>query len=99
MAMATSGDYRNYYEEDGKRFSHLIDPRTGYPIDHRLASVTVLHKESMAADGYATAMMVLGTQASLELANREHLAIMLIEKQDEGFKVFYSEAFKPFVTQ
>ncbi|ACJ27969.1 ApbE-like lipoprotein [Shewanella piezotolerans WP3] len=99
MAMATSGDYRNYYEEDGQRFSHLIDPRTGYPINHRLASVTVLHEESMAADGYATAMMVLGTQASLELANREHLAIMLIEKQDEGFKVFYSEAFKPFVTQ
>ncbi|MDR8522861.1 MULTISPECIES: FAD:protein FMN transferase [Shewanella] len=99
MAMATSGDYRNYYEEDGKRFSHLIDPRTGYPINHRLASVTVLHKESMIADGYATAMMVLGTQASLELANREHLAIMLIEKQDDGFKVFYSEAFKPFVTQ
>ncbi|MCL1138390.1 FAD:protein FMN transferase [Shewanella pneumatophori] len=99
MAMATSGDYRNYYEEDGKRFSHLIDPRTGYPINHRLASVTVLHKESMIADGYATAMMVLGTQASLELAKREHLAIMLIEKQDDGFKVFYSEAFKPFVTQ
>lgn len=99
MAMATSGDYRNYYEEDGQRFSHLIDPRTGYPINHRLASVTVLHEESMAADGYATAMMVLGTQASLELANREHLAIMLIEKQDEGFKVLYSEAFKPFVTQ
>ncbi|MCL1146120.1 FAD:protein FMN transferase [Shewanella marinintestina] len=99
MAMATSGDYRNYYEEDGQRFSHLIDPRTGYPINHRLASVTVLHEESMIADGYATAMMVLGTQASLELAKREHLAIMLIEKQDDGFKVFYSEAFKPFVTQ
>ncbi|MCL1058292.1 FAD:protein FMN transferase [Shewanella gelidimarina] len=99
MAMATSGDYRNYYEEEGKRFSHLIDPRSGYPIDHRLASVTVLHAESMVADGYATAMMVLGTQASLELANREHLAIMLIEKQEDGFKVFYSEAFKPFVTQ
>ncbi|ABZ77728.1 ApbE family lipoprotein [Shewanella halifaxensis HAW-EB4] len=99
MAMATSGDYRNYYEEDGKRFSHLIDPRTGYPINHRLASVTVLHEECMIADGYATAMMVLGTQASLELAKREHLAIMLIEKQDDGFKVFYSEAFKPLVTQ
>ncbi|GIU42579.1 FAD:protein FMN transferase [Shewanella sairae] len=99
MAMATSGDYRNYYEENGQRFSHLIDPRTGYPINHRLASVTVLHEESMIADGYATAMMVLGTQASLELAKREHLAIMLIEKQDDGFKVFYSEAFKPFVTQ
>ena len=97
MAIATSGDYRNYYEEEGQRFSHLIDPRTGYPIDHRLASVTVLHKQCMVADGYATAMMVLGTEASLALAQREGLAIMLIEKQDEGFKVFYSDAFKSYV--
>lgn len=97
MAVATSGDYRNYYEEDGRQFSHLIDPRTGYPIDHRLASVTVLHKQCMVADGYATAMMVLGTEASLALAQREGLAIMLIEKQDTGFKVFYSDAFLPFV--
>ncbi|NRB24301.1 FAD:protein FMN transferase [Shewanella sp.] len=99
MAIATSGDYRNYYEEEGRRFSHLIDPRDGYPIDHRLASVTVLHKQSMVADGYATAMMVLGTQKSLALAKQENLAIMLIEKQDSGFKVFYSDAFKPYVDQ
>ncbi|WP_065188094.1 FAD:protein FMN transferase [Shewanella woodyi] len=97
MAIATSGDYRNYYEEDGHQFSHLIDPRTGYPIDHRLASVTVLHKQSMVADGYATAMMVLGTEKSLELAKQQNLAIMLIEKQDNGFKVLYSDGFKPFV--
>lgn len=99
MSMATSGDYRNYYEEDGQQFSHLIDPRTGYPIKHRLASVTVLNKDCMVADGYATAMMVLGTQASLTLAKRENLAIMLIEKRDDGFKVFYSDAFKPYVSQ
>ncbi|SQH77932.1 FAD:protein FMN transferase [Shewanella benthica] len=99
MAIATSGDYRNYYEEEGRQFSHLIDPRSGYPIDHRLASVTVLHKQSMVADGYATAMMVLGTQKSLALAKQENLAIMLIEKQDSGFKVFYSDAFKPYVNQ
>lgn len=98
-AIATSGDYRNYYEEEGRQFSHLIDPRDGYPIDHRLASVTVLHKQSMVADGYATAMMVLGTEKSLALAKQENLAIMLIEKQDDGFSVFYSDAFKPFVDQ
>ncbi|MCE9686330.1 FAD:protein FMN transferase [Shewanella sp. AS16] len=97
MAMATSGDYRNYYEEEGQRFSHLIDPRSGYPIQHRLASVTVLHQNCMTADGFATAMMVLGTEASLELAKREGLAIMLIEKQDDGFKVYYSDAFTPFL--
>lgn len=97
MAMATSGNYRNYYEEDGQRFTHIIDPRTGLPVNHKLASVTVLHKECITADGFATAMMVLGTEASLALAEREHLAIMLIEKQDEGFKVYYSDAFKPFL--
>lgn len=97
MAMATSGDYRNYYEENGQRFTHIIDPRTGLPVDHKLASVTVLHKECMTADGFATAMMVLGTEASLELAKKEHLAIMLIEKQAEGFKVYYSDAFTPFL--
>ncbi|MCL1043152.1 MULTISPECIES: FAD:protein FMN transferase [Shewanella] len=97
MALATSGDYRNYYEEEGQRFTHIIDPRNGYPIDHKLASVTVLAKESMIADGYATAMMVMGTEASLALAEREGLAIMLIEKQAQGFKVYYSDAFKPFV--
>ncbi|WP_110457868.1 FAD:protein FMN transferase [Shewanella algidipiscicola] len=97
MAMATSGDYRNYYEEDGQRFTHIIDPRTGYPVNHRLASVTVLHKQSMMADGYATAMMVMGTEDSLALAQEHHLAVMLIEKQPDGFKVYYSDAFKPFV--
>lgn len=99
MAMATSGDYRNYYEEDGQRFTHIIDPRNGYPVDHRLASVTVLHSQSMIADGYATAMMVLGTEAALALAKEQNLAIMLIEKQaqGEGFSVYYSDAFKPFV--
>ncbi|MCE9677968.1 FAD:protein FMN transferase [Shewanella sp. AS1] len=97
MAMATSGDYRNYYEEEGQRFTHIIDPRTGYPVEHKLASVTVLHSECMIADGYATAMMVMGTEASLALAKEQNLAIMLIEKQDTGFKVYYSDAFKPFV--
>lgn len=97
MSMATSGDYRNYYEEEGQRFTHIIDPRNGLPIHHKLASVTVLHEECMTADGFATAMMVLGTEASLALAKKEHLAIMLIEKQAEGFKVYYSDAFKPFV--
>ncbi|WP_418358306.1 FAD:protein FMN transferase [Shewanella basaltis] len=97
MSMATSGDYRNFYEENGERFSHLIDPRSGYPIKHKLASATVLHSSCMTADGYATAMMVLGTEASLALAKEKDLAIMLIEKQEQGFKVYYSDAFKAYV--
>ena len=60
LSMATSGDYRNYYEKDGQRFSHTIDPRTGRPVQHRLASVSVIHERCVAADGWATALMVLG---------------------------------------
>ncbi|MGL4474710.1 MAG: FAD:protein FMN transferase [Shewanella sp.] len=97
MAMATSGDYRNYYEFDGERFSHLIDPRTGYPIKHNLASVTVLYENCMIADGFATAMMVLGTESSLALAQKLNLAIMLIEKNNQGFVVHYSPAFKAYL--
>ncbi|WP_144210492.1 FAD:protein FMN transferase [Shewanella donghaensis] len=97
MALATSGDYRIYYEENGERFSHLIDPRTGYPIKHKLASVTVLHPSSMTADAYATAMMVLGTEESLALADREKLPVMLIEKDEDNYEVFYSEAFAPYI--
>ncbi|AZG72449.1 FAD:protein FMN transferase [Shewanella livingstonensis] len=97
MSLATSGDYRNFYQENGERFSHLIDPRNGYPIKHQLASATVLHSSCMTADGYATAMMVLGTQASLALAKEKNLAIMLIEKQEQGYQVYYSDAFKSYV--
>lgn len=99
MAMATSGDYRNYYEENGRRFSHLIDPRTGYPINHKLASVTVLNESCMVADGYATAMMVLGVDGSLALAKKQDLAIMLIAKENNQFKVYYSEPFKKYLVQ
>ena len=97
MSLATSGDYRNFFEDKGERFSHLIDPRSGYPIKHRLASATVLHTSCMTADGLATAMMVLGTEASLALAKELNLAIMLIEKNEQGFQVFYSDAFKSYV--
>ncbi|WP_416384854.1 FAD:protein FMN transferase [Shewanella sp. TC10] len=97
MALATSGDYRIYYEEDGERFSHIIDPRTGYPIKHKLASVTVLHPSSMTADAYATAMMVLGTEASLALAHEQNLPVMLIEKDGDDYDVFYSEAYAPYI--
>src|SRR5699024_3575324 len=56
-AIATSGDYRNYFEQDGQRYSHIIDPRTGWPITHKLASVTVLSMIAMHADALATALM------------------------------------------
>ncbi|MBY6187007.1 FAD:protein FMN transferase [Marinobacter hydrocarbonoclasticus] len=96
MAVATSGDYRNFFEEDGRRFSHLIDPRTGEPINTRLASATVLAPSSMTADGLATAFIVMGTEPALAVAEREGLPVMLIEKSQEGYQVHYSSAYKPY---
>ena len=58
--LATSGDYRNYFEENGVRYSHTIDPATGYPITHRLASITVIHESCGLADAWATALNVAG---------------------------------------
>lgn len=98
-AMATSGDYRNYYEVDGQRQSHILDPRTGQPVTHQLASVTVLHPSCMTADGLATAMIVMGTDAALRLANQQQLPVMLISHKSNQFDIIYSEAFKPFLAQ
>jgi thiamine biosynthesis lipoprotein len=65
--IATSGNYRKYYEENGKRYSHTIDPSTGYPVDHNLLSVTVLAGNAALADAYSTAFMVMGVDRALEL--------------------------------
>ncbi len=75
MAVATSGDYRRYFDHDGVRYSHTIDPRTGYPVRHAPAAVTVLHASCMHADAYATALTVLGLQAGMEYAKRRNLAV------------------------
>jgi len=85
IALATSGDYRNYFEAEGKRFSHTIDPRTGRPIAHRLASVTVLSHTTMHADALATALMVLGPREGFAKAQRDGIMALFIIKQDQGF--------------
>jgi len=85
LAMATSGDYRNYYEHNAARYCHIIDPRTGRPISHRLASVTVLCPSCARADALATALMVLGPEAGYKLAIRQRLAALLVIKGDAGF--------------
>ena len=97
MAVATSGDYRNYFEQDGVRYSHLIDPRTAEPIAHRTVSSTVIHPSSMTADGYATALHIMSAEEALQFANQHQLAALIIVKTDEGFTEWVSDAFKPYL--
>lgn len=99
MGMATSGDYRNYYEIDGKRYSHTIDPVTGRPIEHDLASVTVLSRTAARADGMATAINVMGPERGLAMAERQNLAVQVIIKADEGFRERTSSAWEAYVAE
>ncbi len=96
MAMATSGDYRQYREIEGTRISHIIDPRTARPIDHAVASATVLHPSCAFADGLATAMMVLG-EDGMHLADENGWAVLLLVRTPDGFRERASSAFAALI--
>ena len=98
-AISTSGSYRNYYELNGQRYSHIIDPATGKPITHRLVSATVITPTALEADGLDTALMVMGPEKAMAFAKQQHLAVYLVIKTDKGFKAEYSETFKPYLVQ
>ncbi len=83
-AMATSGDYRNFMEINGRRYSHMIDPRTGYPVDHRLASVSVIADDCLSADAWATALMVHGPEEGFDVAKQHGIRALLIERTETG---------------
>jgi len=85
LSMATSGDYRNYFEKDGIRYSHTIDPRTGRPINHKLASVSVISESCIEADGYATAINVLGPVEGYKFASEMNLNVYMIVREGEEF--------------
>jgi len=97
MGMATSGDYRNFFDYDGKRYSHIIDATTGRPVTHDTASVTVLTENAMLADAWATALLVLGRERGLEIANEREMAVLFIDRDagntTSGFKTIASERF------
>ena len=97
LGMATSGDYRNYFEQDGTRYSHIIDGVTGRPITHGTASVTVLAENAMMADGWATALLALGQERGLKIAEAEGLAVLFIARQPDsgetGFETTTSTQF------
>ena len=95
--ISTSGSYRNYYELDGKRISHVIDPQTGQPITHKLVSVTVIAPTALEADGWDTGLMVLGPEKAQQVVREEGLAVYMIVKEGEGFKTWMSPQFRTFL--
>jgi len=96
-AVATSGDYRIYFEADGQRFSHIIDPATGRPINHNLVSVTVIHPSSMTADGLSTTLMVMGVEQGMKFAVKNNLAALFISKSEDGFGEQFTVKFKQYL--
>ena len=94
MGIATSGDYRNFFfDEEGRRMSHIIDPTTGRPVTHNLASVSVLAPNGMQADGMATALLALGGKKGRALANKLNIPAYFIMREDGGFVTSSSKAF------
>lgn len=96
-AMATSGDYRNYFESEGRRYSHTIDPRTGRPVQHRLASVSVIHSSCAFADAWATALLVLGEEQGPKLAESLGLKAFFIERSGTGFRTIQTKNFDQYL--
>lgn len=95
-AMATSGNYRNFYYKDGKRYAHTINPKTGYPIQHNILSATVLAPSCAMADAYATSFMVLGLEESQKILERhpELMAYFIYSANDGGNAVWFSPSMK-----
>ena len=99
MGLATSGDYRNYFEENNIRYSHILNPKTGMPIRHKLASVSVLAPTSAQADGWATAMMVLGEKDGMAIAKKHNIAIFMLVRDGNTFKSLSSAAWQDIIKQ
>ena len=97
IAVATSGDYRNYFEMEGRRYSHSIDPRTGYPVTHDLVSVTVVHASAMLADAWATALTVLGGDQAMAVAQSQGLAVYFIRRAGDDFTHSHTSAFAGYL--
>ena len=95
-AFATSGDYRNFFEINGKRYSHIIDPRTGYPVDNGVVSVSVIAESCTFADGLATALMVMGPEKGLALVNRldQVESLIIVRNAADQLVDYYSKGFE-----
>ena len=92
--IATSGDYKNFYEENGVQYSHILNPNSGKPIIHNTKSVTIIHDNAMMADGWATALLALGSIKGLEIAEKNEIASLFIIKEKNNFIKIKSSEFK-----
>ena len=101
IAMATSGNYRNFYYKGGRKYAHTIDPKTGYPVQHSLLSATVLAKDCAVADAYATAFMVLGVERAKKVLERhpELMAYFIFAGEDGELAVWFSPSVKDKITE
>lgn len=99
--LATSGNYRNFYYKDGKRFAHTIDPRTGYPVQHSILSATVIAKDCAHADAYATSFMVMGLDSAKAFCQKhpEIEAYFICAGEGEGFEIYYTDGMKKWIVQ
>jgi thiamine biosynthesis lipoprotein len=99
--MATSGNYRNFYVEDGRKYAHTIDPKTGYPVQHSLLSATVVANDCMTADAFATSFMVLGMEMGIEIARQiPEIEIYFIYADENGMNQTYmSENFGDYIVE
>ncbi len=96
MAIATSGNYRKFYIENGIKYSHTINPKTGYPVKHSLLSATVLAKDCATADAYATAFMVMGLEEAIKFLNNNKWleAYLIYEDKNNNYKIYKTRKFK-----
>ena len=99
QSVASSGDYRNYYEVDGINYSHTIDPRSGKPVSHNLASVTVIANSAAIADALATAFNVMGVEQATSLANKNNIPAYFLSLTTNGYSESYSAAFTSFINE
>lgn len=91
--VSTSGDYRNYYLRDGHRYSHTLDALTGAPVEHALASVTVIHPSALMADGLSTLLLILGPQLGWDYAEQHSIAAFFVIRDDKRFIIRSNRAF------
>lgn len=101
LGMATSGNYRNFYYKDGKKYAHTIDPRTGYPVQHSILSSTVIAEDCMTADALATSFMVMGLEEAEKFckANPKIDAYFIYSGENGEFKTYYTEGMKKYIAK